>query len=176
MAIPQRMIIIASSVALILVIALSLASAIEVRAPPDKIIQVTVAQAAKIGESERIISGKARLNGSDFDRVDVWNGTSVIPGSSIATPSATFATEEGMLGASPTSHSSASWDADGVIGPIATPSPSRKPAPAPAPRPPPQPQLPIVALSYLSRKSRAADALPATTGTMEEWHLRQFTY
>ena len=149
MAIPQRIIIIASSVVLILIIALSLATAIEVRAPPDQIIQVTVAQAAKVGESERLLSGKARLNGSDFDRVDVYDGTSVISGTSLPTVSTTFGMEEGMLGATPTPRSSASWDADGAIGPIpiATPSPSPKQAPRP-PRPPPQ--LPIVALSYSS--------------------------
>ncbi|EAT80270.1 hypothetical protein HBH56_096740 [Parastagonospora nodorum] len=146
MTVPQRIIIIASSVVLILIIALSLATAIEVRAPPDKIIQVTVAQAAKVGESERLLSGKARLNGSDFDRVDVYNGTSIIPGTSLPPVSTTFGIEEGMLGATPTPRTSASWDAEGAIGPIATPSPSRKPARPP--RPPPTPQLPIVALSY----------------------------
>jgi hypothetical protein len=156
MALTQRIVIVASSVALILIIALSLATAFEVRAPPAKLIQVTLAQAARIGDSDRPIGSKAKLNGSDFDRVDVYSGSSVLSGISLSTPPAIMRTEEGMLGATPTPRpatstssaavSSASWDAEGVIGPISTPSP--KPAPAPAPRPPPQPQLPIVALSY----------------------------
>jgi hypothetical protein len=147
MAATRRIIIVATSVFLILVIALSLASAIEIRAPPNKIIQVTVAQAAKIGESDRVIGAKAKLNGTDFDRVDVWHGSSLVPGTQIPTPSAMTATEEGMLGITPTPRPSASWDAEGEIGPVATPTPSRKPLPAPRPNPP-TPQIPIVALSY----------------------------
>jgi hypothetical protein len=151
MALKHRIAIIASSVLLILVIALSLATAIEVRAPPTKIIQVKVAQAAKIGESERVIAAKAKVNGTEFDRVDVFSGTSIVPGSSVApdtrasTPSAMTATDDGMLGFSPTPRANASWHDEGEIGPIATSSAK----PAPAPRPPPTtPQLPIVALSY----------------------------
>lgn len=147
MAVTRRIIIIASSVFLILVIALSLASAIEVRAPPNKIIQVTVAQAAKIGESERVLGAKAKLNGTDFDRVDVWHGSSLVPGTPVPTPSAMTGTEEGMIGVTPTPHRSASWDAEGQLGPVATSSPSPKPVPAPRP-PPSAPQIPIVALSY----------------------------
>lgn len=151
MALTRRILVIASSVFLLLVIALSLATVIEVRGPPPKLIQVKVAQAAKIGESDRVVGAKAKLNGTEFDRVDVWHGSSLVPGTSLAVPSAMTATEEGMLGATPTPHrdpsTSASWDADGVIGPIATPTP--KPVPAPRPPPPPaQPHLPIVALSY----------------------------
>jgi hypothetical protein len=150
MALKHRIAIITSSVFLILVIALSLATAIEVRAPPVKIIQVKKAQAAKIGESERVIAAKARINGTDFDRVDVFSGTSIVSGSSAVpdartpTPSAMTATDEGMLGMTPTPRASASWHDEGEIGPIATSSAK----PVPAPRPPPAPQLPIVALSY----------------------------
>jgi hypothetical protein len=153
MALTRRIAIIASSVFLILVIALSLATAIEVRAPPTKIIQVKVAQAAKIGESERVIAAKARVNGTDFDRVDVFSGTSVVPGSSLIpgtqapTPAVMTATDEGMLGMTPTPRTSAGWHDEGEIGPIITSSAK----PVPAPRPPPTtPQLPIVALSYAS--------------------------
>ncbi|KAH7074154.1 hypothetical protein FB567DRAFT_190925 [Paraphoma chrysanthemicola] len=148
MAVARRVIIVASSVFLILVIALSLATVIEVRAPPRKIHQVVIAQAAKVGESDRLVGAKAKLNGTDFDRVDVWHGTSLAsllsPGTPRPTPSAMTATEEGMLGVSPTPRPSASWSADGVIGPIATPSPKPQPRP-PAPQ---TPQYPIVALSY----------------------------
>jgi hypothetical protein len=151
MALKHRIAIIASSVILILIIALSLATAIEVRAPPTKIIQVKVAQAAKIGESERVIAAKAKVNGTEFDRVDVFNGTSIVPGSSIApgtrtpAPSVVTATDEGMLGFLPTPRASASWHDEGEIGAIVTAS--AKPVPAPRP-PPPPPQIPIVALSY----------------------------
>ncbi|KAH8722790.1 hypothetical protein GQ44DRAFT_621813 [Phaeosphaeriaceae sp. PMI808] len=150
MAITRPFIVIASSVTLILIIALSLASAIEVRAP-NKLVQVHLAQAAKIGESDAIVGAKAKLNGSDFDRVDVWHGTSLIPGTSLSVgtplPPAMTATEEGMLGATPTPRRSASWSDEGAIGPDKTPLP--KPVPAPRPPPPPSsPQFPIVALSY----------------------------
>ncbi|KAF2030423.1 hypothetical protein EK21DRAFT_65465 [Setomelanomma holmii] len=146
MAVAGRVLIIASSVFLILVIALSLATAIEVRAPLPKIHQVVIAQAAKIGESNRPVGAKAKLNGSDFDRVDVWHGTSLAPLASPGKPlpSAMTATEEGMLGVSPTPRASASWSAEGVIGPIATPSSK----PTPKPPTPQSPQYPIVALSY----------------------------
>jgi hypothetical protein len=146
MALTRRILIVASSVFLLLLIALSLATAIEVRAPVARIIQVKHAQAAKIGDADQVVGGKAKLNGTDFDRVDVWHGTSLVPGTSLTTPSAMTATEEGMIGATPTPRPSPSWDGEGVIGPIATPSPSLKPVPAP--RPPTTPQLPVVALSY----------------------------
>jgi hypothetical protein len=148
MAVARRVVIIASSVVLILVIALSLATAIEVRAPPPKFHQVVIAQAAKIGESDRPVGAKAKLNGTDFDRVDVWHGTSlaslISPGTPVPTPSAMTATEEGMLGDKPEPHTSASWSAEGVIGPIAT----LVPKPLPKPQLPQAPQYPIVALSY----------------------------
>jgi hypothetical protein len=151
MALTRRIAIVASSVFLILVIALSLVTAIEVRAPPTKIIQVKVAQAAKIGESERVIAAKARVNGTGFDRVDIFSGTSIVPGSSLVpgthapTPSPITATDEGMIGVTPTPKTSADWHDEGEIGPIATSSAK----PVPAPRPPPTtPQLPIVAISY----------------------------
>jgi hypothetical protein len=146
MALTRRILIVASSVFLLLLIALSLATAIEIRAPVARIFRAKLAQAATIGDSDRVVGSKAKLNGTDFDRVDVYNGTSVVPGTPLATPSSMTATEEGMIGATPTPQRSASWDAEGEIGPIATPMPSPKPVPAPGP--PPTPQLPIVALSY----------------------------
>ncbi|KAH7381243.1 hypothetical protein DE146DRAFT_279599 [Phaeosphaeria sp. MPI-PUGE-AT-0046c] len=150
MALTQRITIVVTSVFLLLVIALSLATAIEVRGTPNKIVQVKIAQAAQIGQSDRPVGLKAKLNGTDFDRVDVWSGISLVPGTSLTTPpSAMTNTEEGMLGVTPTPHRSASWDEEGEIGPIVTPTPSPKPVPSPRPQPPPaSPQLPVVALSY----------------------------
>jgi hypothetical protein len=146
MAVARRIIIVSTSVALILVIALSLASSIELRAPPSNIIQVTVAQAARIGESDNVVGGKAKLNGTDFDRADIFHGSSIVPGTRLPTQRVMTATDEGMLGLTPTPRPS-DWHDQGEIGPIATPTPSRRPAPAPRP-PPTTPQIPIVALSY----------------------------
>ncbi|KAF2825437.1 hypothetical protein CC86DRAFT_295092 [Ophiobolus disseminans] len=143
MALTPRILIAASSAILLLVIALSLATAIEVRAPLRQFFRASSAQAAKAGVFDAPVGAKAQLNGTEFDRVDVWNGTSLVPGTTA--PSAMTATEDGMLGATPTSRPDVSWSAEGMIGPIATPSPK----PIPAPRPPPSsPQFPIVALSY----------------------------
>ncbi|KAL5113399.1 hypothetical protein ACEQ8H_008722 [Pleosporales sp. CAS-2024a] len=144
---PRRITIVGTSVVLIVVIALSLATAMEMRGPSGELIQVKIAQAAKMGESERLLAAKARLNGSDFDGADVQHASSGVSGSALPTPSKSFAMDQGMLGASATPQRSASWDADGVIGPISTPTPTPKPPPAPIPRPS-APQLPIVALSY----------------------------
>lgn len=149
MAITRRIILFASSASLLLLIAISLAAAIELRAPPQRVYQVTVAQAAKqaakIG-GDAVVGAKAKLNGTDFDRGDIWHGTSLVPGGSLATPSPSTmtATEEGMIGMTQTPRASASWSADGVIGPIATPSPS----PIAAPNSPQGNQIPIVAMSY----------------------------
>lgn len=143
MAIPRRFILIVSSVVLLLVIAVSLAAAIEVRTPPQKIIQLVVAQAARLGKSGEIVGAKALLNGTGFDRGDVWHGTSLVPGET-AIPAATIETQAGLIGFTQTPQPTASWSADGVIGPVATSTPSI----APAPRPPPSPQVPILALTY----------------------------
>jgi hypothetical protein len=143
MAVPRRILIVGSSVLLILLIALSLATAIEVRAPPQDVIQVTLAQAQKLGGADRVVGAKAKLNGTDFDRGDVWRGTS-LASAGTPSPSAMIATEEGTLGATSRPRPDASWSAEGVIGPIATPTPS----PVPAPRPPQGPRIPVVALSY----------------------------
>lgn len=143
MALTPRILIVTSSAILLLVIAISLATTIEVRAPLRQFFQTATAHTAKLGDTDIPIGAKAQLNGTNFDRVDVWHGSSLIPGTSV--PSVMTATEEGMLGATPTPRASASWSAEGVIGPIATPSPSPIPKPVP---PPSTPQLPIVALSY----------------------------
>jgi hypothetical protein len=144
----RRIILVASSASLLLLVAISLATAIEIRAPAQKIFQHSVAQAAKLGGTDQVVGAKAKLNGTDFDRGDIWHGTSLIPGSVLGTPTSTpiavTATEEGMVGATPTPRASASWSAEGVIGPIATPSP----APIAPPKPPQGNQVPIVAMSY----------------------------
>ncbi|KAL6709801.1 hypothetical protein ACN47E_000586 [Coniothyrium glycines] len=143
MAAARRLLLITSSVLLLLLIALSLATAIELRTPPQKFIQITVAQAAKLRLSHDAVGAKAKLNGTGFDRGDVWHGTSLISGAT-ALPTMVTATQEGLIGFTPSAPASASWSAEGVLGPVATPTASR----APAPRPPPAAQMPIVALSY----------------------------
>ncbi|KZM27453.1 hypothetical protein ST47_g1410 [Ascochyta rabiei] len=53
MAIPKRLVLLLTATFLLLLVAMLLATAIEIRAPPPKIAAVTLAQAAKYGESER---------------------------------------------------------------------------------------------------------------------------
>ncbi|CAN9137321.1 unnamed protein product [Alternaria alternata] len=121
--ISRRMVLVASSVSLLLFIAISLATAIEVRGPTPQIIQINFAQAARVGDGDDVVAAKALLNGTDFDRGDVYNGSTIVSGATLT---------------------SASWSAEGVLGPIATPTPSA----APVPRPPTTPQIPILALTY----------------------------
>ncbi|KAI8931614.1 hypothetical protein NX059_011266 [Plenodomus lindquistii] len=144
MSVPRRITIVASSVFLILFIAISLATAIEARAPFQKLIQVTIAQAARVGESKDFGGVKALLNGTDSDRGDVWHGTSIISGIPSAPTTTMTEIQEGLIGFTQTPEPSASWSADGVLGPKPTPSPSA----IPAPRPPPTLQMPILALTY----------------------------
>jgi hypothetical protein len=139
MSTPRRILFIASSVFLLLFIAISLATAITPLQLP-RIIQISVAQAARVGDG---FAGKALLNGTGFDRGDVLSGTSTISGVT-AVPTAMTETLEGMIGMTPTPQSSASWSAEGVLGPRPTPTPSA----VPKPRPPPSTRIPIVALTY----------------------------
>lgn len=143
MAVPHRLIIIASSVFLLLSIAVFLATSIETRAPSQNIFKVTIAQALRKGEAGRVVGGKARINGTDFDRGDVWYATSLVAPNT-PTPSTTIATGEGAIRTTPNPHLSINWSAEGVIGPLATslPAPVAHPSPATGPR------VPIVALSY----------------------------
>jgi hypothetical protein len=135
MAIPQRIIVVTSSIVLLLLLAVFFATSIELRAPRPNLFQLTVAKAQKAGEVDRVVEAKAKLNGTDFDRGDVWHGTlRVAP--DVPKPSTTTTRED--------PHSSANWSAEGVIGPIATSSP----IPTTRPEPPTRPQIPIVALSY----------------------------
>ena len=65
MAIPRRLILLLTATFLLLLVAMLLATAIEIRAPPPKMKAVSLAQAAKYGESERVFAEKALLNGTD---------------------------------------------------------------------------------------------------------------
>jgi hypothetical protein len=145
MALSRRILIAASSTILLLVIAISLASTIEVRAPLQQLFRASAAQAATIGKTESPVGAKAQLNDTNFDRVDVWHGTSLIPGTSIS--SAMTVTDESVIVSTHTPYSSANWSAEGVIGPIATPTPTPSHIPKPA-SPPSPPRIPIVAYSY----------------------------
>ena len=139
----QRIVLIASSVSLLLVIALSLATSIEIRGAVPQVIQISLAQAARLPENDDLVAQKGLLNGTDFDRTDVLNGTKVIPGVALTT-SSTMDSAEGMIGSTPQPKSSAGWADEGVLGPKPTPKPSVRPIP----RPPSSPQIPIVALTY----------------------------
>ncbi|CAG5141582.1 uncharacterized protein ALTATR162_LOCUS971 [Alternaria atra] len=141
--IPRRIILVASSVFLLLFIAISLATAIEVRGPTLQVIQVNLAQAARVGNGDDVVAAKALLNGTDFDRGDVYNSSSIVSGATLV-PTTMTETQDGLIGFTPEPQTSASWSAEGVLGPIATPTPSA----APAPRPPTTPRIPIVALTY----------------------------
>lgn len=140
MAIPRRLILLLTATFLLLLVAMLLATAIEIRAPPPKMMAVTLAQAAKYGESEREIAAKALLNGTGFDRGDILNGTTIAP--AVYTSTMTRS-DEGMIGDQETPAPTPSAD-EGYIEP--------EPTSRPAARPTPQPdtQIPILALSYSS--------------------------
>lgn len=138
MAIPRRLILLLTATFLLLLVAMLLATAVEIRAPPPKMIAVTLAQAAKYSESEREISAKALLNGTDFDRGDILNGTTVAP--TVYTPTMTR-TDEGMIGDQETPVPTSSVD-EGYIEPDPTSHPVAPPTPQTGAR------IPILALSY----------------------------
>jgi hypothetical protein len=155
MSLSRRLIILASSVLLLFVLALSLATSIEVRAPPHKIIQISLAQEAKVGQSDREITAKGRINDTDFDRADILNGTMTISRhpetihislDASRTPIPTASIDgEGMIGETKTSQPVQTSNDEGFIG---QPSSSITPSPTLAPPPPPALQVPILALSY----------------------------
>ncbi|PVH95655.1 hypothetical protein DM02DRAFT_731710 [Periconia macrospinosa] len=141
--------IVASSVTLILLITISLGVSIEARAPPQKLVQISIAQAAKAGQAElQAQKAGGKINGTDFDRADILNGTSTVGlqqhGSTVYISQSTVvptASDEGMIGATPTSRPTQS-SMDEYIGP------KESATPTPIPAPPPVPQTPILALSY----------------------------
>ncbi|KAJ4313694.1 hypothetical protein N0V94_006812 [Neodidymelliopsis sp. IMI 364377] len=118
-----------------------LATAIEIRAPPPKMMAVTLAQAAKYGESERELAAKALLNGTDFDRGDILNGTTIAP--QVINPTMTM-TGEGMIGDKETPAPTSSAADEGYI----EPDPTSLPITKPTQQPPQTAQIPILALSY----------------------------
>lgn len=161
MAIPRRIVVIASSILFILIIAISLVAAIEVRAPPKKLVQISIAQAAKGEQFDNLENHRAggNINGSAFDRVDILSGTSTVGDGEPATyyisvtPTPTMMSEEGMIGETPTNPPAQSSIDEGFIGEKESSS-----IPKPTPQPPAAPQFPILALSY------AGDGGP--------WHCR----
>ncbi|KAI0569705.1 hypothetical protein PtrSN002B_008119, partial [Pyrenophora tritici-repentis] len=104
----QRIVLVASSVSLLLLIALSLATSIEVRGASIPIIQISLAQAARLPQNDDLVAQKGLLNGTDFDRTDVFNGTNVVDGVTLET-SSTMDSAEGMIGSTPQPKSSAGW-------------------------------------------------------------------
>ncbi|KAJ4371747.1 hypothetical protein N0V86_008300 [Didymella sp. IMI 355093] len=138
MAISRRLVLLLAATFLLLLVAMLLATAIEIRAPPPKLRAVTLAQAAKYGESEREILAKALLNGTDFDRGDILNGTTIAP--AVHTPTLTR-TDEGMIGDQETPAPTPSAD-EGYIDSYPTSRPVAQPTPQS------NAQIPILALSY----------------------------
>ncbi|KAH7127197.1 hypothetical protein B0J11DRAFT_527440 [Dendryphion nanum] len=153
MGVSPRIVVIATSIFVLLILAISLATSLEVRAPPPKIVQIQIAQAAKIGQSDHEIQAKGRINDTDFDRADILSGISTVsPGHpstvyvSLAPTTKTTTDDQGMIGVTPTPKPSPSSADEGWIG--SRPPASQKPIPSPQPMPVPGPQVPILALSY----------------------------
>ncbi|KAF2250386.1 hypothetical protein BU26DRAFT_424670 [Trematosphaeria pertusa] len=146
MMISRRVAVVASSILLIFIVAISLAASVEVRAPPKKLVQISIAQAAKDGQFEKQRAGSS-INGTAFDRVDILSGTATVGAGGAATyylpPTPSMMMEEGMIGQTPTPQPTPSAVDEGYIGPVESPQ-----TPGPTPRPPPSPQFPILALSY----------------------------
>lgn len=144
MAIPRRVVILASSVLLMLIIAVSLASSLELRSKPSKITQIAIAQAVKSDQLE--LKGKGRINDTSFDRADVLSGSATISPGTASTfylvGHTTTTDGEGLIGQTPTPPPSASTTDEGYIGPIETE------VSVPTPQPAPGPQSPIFAFSY----------------------------
>ncbi|KAF1998511.1 hypothetical protein P154DRAFT_546808 [Amniculicola lignicola CBS 123094] len=149
--IPRRWVIIASSIALILTIAISLSTTLEIRAPSYKMIPIRLTQATKFEQSDRDANAnpKGTLNGSAFDRASIVGATATpslgffatIPISGTATPAPT-PIDEGVIGNELPSESISTSIDEGYIGPLQTLIPA--PYQAPAANGP----LPILALSY----------------------------
>lgn len=140
----------------LIILALSLATSIVARAPPHKMVQISLAQKAKVEQSDREITAKGRINDTDFDRADIVNGTVTISRhpetirvglDASRTQSPTTSKDgEGMIGETPTSQSAPTADGGGFIGQPPTSFATAVPTEIPAP--PSTPQLPILALSY----------------------------
>lgn len=139
MGLPRRLVLIISATFLLLLIAVLLATAVEIRAPPAKMMAVKLAQAAKYGESEREFTAKALLNGTEFDRGDILNGTTIAPAIYTATITRT---DEGMIGDQPTPAPTSSAADEGYIEADPTSTQAARPTTRPVT------QIPILALSY----------------------------
>ncbi|EMD88636.1 hypothetical protein COCHEDRAFT_1226790 [Bipolaris maydis C5] len=80
----RHLILIASSAFFLLFIALSLATAIQIRGISPQIVQISSAQAAQVADDGDVMAAKALLNGTEFDRGDVFNGSNLISGLPLA--------------------------------------------------------------------------------------------
>ncbi|KAF1972647.1 hypothetical protein BU23DRAFT_599438 [Bimuria novae-zelandiae CBS 107.79] len=152
MAVPHRYIIVASSIALILVIAISLTTSLEIRAAPRRVVQISMAQLAKDGQIEaQAQRAGANINGSAIDRADILSETSTVAADQTATwvlsvtAQPTVVSDEGMIGATPIPQPSSTSADEGFIGNMEA---SSVPKPTARPSPPPAPQVPIAAMSY----------------------------
>lgn len=139
MIVPRHLFLLITAIFLLLLVAILLATVIEIRAPPSKMIAVKLAQAAKYGESEREVAAKALLNNTDFDRSDILNGTTIASAHHL--PTATQI-DEGMIGEQEMSTPTSSTIVGGYIEPDSSTLPTARPTPQTIAR------IPILALSY----------------------------
>lgn len=155
MAISRRIKIVASSICLIAIIAITLGTSLKISAheAPRGLLKVSKAQLIKDGKLEAQARVQAQsqqagaaINGSTFDRGAIRSGTSEIFPDKTAHWAITtiVASDEGMIGATVLAQPTTSVD-EGFIGYTTRTS---KPTAIARPRPPPAPQVPIVAMSY----------------------------
>lgn len=120
MTILRRVVILASSVLLMLIIAVSLASSLDIRTRRTQLIQNAFAQAVQ--EEGFKPNEKARINDTGFDRAEVLSGSSTISLGTVtrvyitSDPSATIHNNAGYIGQTPTPAAAT----DEYIGPIET--------------------------------------------------------
>ena len=152
MGIPRRLTLILSSIFVLLILAISLATSLQARAPPHKLLQISLAQAANVENADRDPNAAAgsKINDTDFDRADILSGTSTIYPHQASVqitlnlePTSTMNAGEGLIGETPSPRPTPMTIDEGIIGP--------KPTSTLFPPTPSQPATPatlIIALTY----------------------------
>ncbi|KAF2744804.1 hypothetical protein M011DRAFT_496064 [Sporormia fimetaria CBS 119925] len=143
----RRCCFIGTSVVFLLILAGFLLFSLEVRAPPTNVIPVARAQAVQVPQEydRDITKGKAKINGSDFDRASIYPAPTVYLEDESTpvtqtTPSATTHTSmpyEGMIGLRKGCSSTSSGSSYELSSTRVSPAPSAKGA-----------QLLVMALTY----------------------------
>jgi hypothetical protein len=157
----RRIAVVATSIFLFLLLAISLATSLklEARVPPPKLIKISLAQAQRMEQADRdLMKGKAKINGSDFDRASIFPAPTVyltaeatparIPTMTTTVPFGQAPTSsidegDGMIGLSKTSQPSPTGD-----DPASIPATSAAIEPVSPTSALPSNQLPILALTY----------------------------